>query len=235
MADTPVSGSFPSFPEEELLPVSALSDLVFCARRWGLVHLEGLWSDNLATVEGALLHQRVDRPAVEVCEGVRLVRSLEIHSLRLGLVGRADVVEFHPVEQGGVELAELSGRWRVVPVEYKRGRRREELSFEVQLCAQAMCLEEMLGAEIREGLLYFGKTRNRRVVELGEGLRREVERQAARMHRLWRRGETPPPEVGPKCRHCSLEGLCLPGAVRPGRRVRTYLGRAVAAALRGED
>jgi CRISPR-associated exonuclease Cas4 len=134
------------FTEAELLPLSALQHLAFCERQWGLIHLEQVWDENRLTVEGRHLHERADEPASENRRDLRIARGLRIRSLRLGLVGRADVVEFHRLPQEDepstdtLTLAGVAGRWRPLPVEYKRGRPKADAWDEVQLCAQALCL-----------------------------------------------------------------------------------------------
>jgi CRISPR-associated exonuclease Cas4 len=220
------------FAEDDLLPISGLQHLRFCARQWGLIHLEQQWEENRLTAEGRLLHERTHEAGTEARPGVVTARGLHLRSLRFGLTGQADVVEFEEAPEGGsrtVELPGRAGRWRPFPVEYKRGRRKADSCDEVQLCAQALCLEEMLGVEIGEGALYYGAARRRVDVSFGEGLRAETEELARRMHALYSAGRTPPPEYGKKCESCSLAERCLPRAA--ARRVARYL----AGALRSEE
>src|SRR6266567_7026185 len=143
------------YDEEDLLPLSALQHLVFCERQCALIHIEGVWADNALTVEGSHLHDRVDEmgPRIESRGDLRIARGVALRSLRLGLSGRADVIEFHRVTEGGVELAGVSGLWRPFPVEYKRGRPKRDRCDEVQVCAQARCLEEMLETAVPAGAL----------------------------------------------------------------------------------
>ena len=143
----PIVESKSKYAEDDLLPLSALQHLLFCERQCALIHIEQVWDDNALTVQGQFLHERVDRVDAERHPGVRIERALPLRSDRLRLVGRADVVEFHAIP-GEPE------RHQPVPVEYKRGRRRRWLHDEVQLCAQAMCLEEMLGVAVPRGALY---------------------------------------------------------------------------------
>jgi CRISPR-associated exonuclease Cas4 len=205
------------FLEDDLLPLSALQHLVFCARQWGLIHLEQVWMENRLTAEGRLLHEAADRTYTETREGVLVWRGLRIRSLRLGLAGRADAVEFRPAP---------------FPVEYKHGRKKLDDCDAVQLCAQALCLEEMLGCRIESGALFYGQTRRRMPVEFGTALRARTETLAARLHEWTRRGRTPPPEYGPKCGGCSLIEVCRPKAEHSAAR---YLERALAASLRGDE
>lgn len=226
-----------AFTEDDLLPLSALQHLLFCERRAALVHVEGIWAENPFTVDGRHLNERAEGPDYETHGDIRVARGLSLRSLRLGLSGKADVVEFHPVaealsgpnppERGsghmGVALPGVSGHWRPFPVEYKRGRLRHEEGYEVQLCAQALCLEEMLNVEVPAGALFYGKTHRRLEVEFDSNLRNETESAAGRLHQLVRSGETPPARYDKKCESCSLIDLCLPTALTARRSVRRYL------------
>jgi len=234
------------FSEDDLLPVSALADLVFCERRAALHLIEGLWDDNPFTVEGHLLHERAHEPETETRGDVRIARGLRLRSLRLGLTGKADVVEFHRVDCGmrnaecRVEDPGLPASrppttehpqppsvaaWRPFPVEYKRGRPKANRCDEVQLCAQALCLEEMLGVEVPAGAVFYGKTVRRLEVVFDLKLRLETEAAAARLHELIRAGRTPPALYDKKCESCSLINLCLPKAAT-GRSAERYLAQA---------
>ena len=225
------------FDEDDLLPLSALQHLLFCERRAALVHIEGVWAENVATIEGAHLHEKTHTTqSTEVRGDLRIASALCLRSLRLGLSGKADVVEFHRVKefslpsQGllaeGVSLPGVSGLWRPFPVEYKRGRLRHEKGYEVQLCAQALCLEEMLNVEVPAGAIFYGKTRRRYEVDFDHKLREETVAAAARLHKLARERKTPPARYEKKCEKCSLLNLCMPKAVTPRRNVRRYLSQA---------
>lgn len=218
------------YSEDDLLPISALQHLAYCPRQCALIHIERVWAENRFTAEGNLLHRRADSLTRESRGRLHVARSLRLHSYRLGLAGIADVVEFHEVadEETGVALKGLNGRWMVVPVEYKRGRPKESDCDEVQLCAQALCLEEMMNAAINEGFLYYGKTHRRRSVSFDDTLRQRTEDLAAELHRLFDSAKTPPPEHGPKCENCSLKEQCLPEAGR--RSAESYLRRMLDAA-----
>jgi CRISPR-associated exonuclease Cas4 len=222
------------YTEDDLVPLSALQHLRFCERQCALIHVEGLWAENRLTVEGAHLHRKVHDGPDEARGDVRTVRGMPLRSLRLGLVGQADAVEFHrrkgsADEPPGVRLDGAPGEWIPFPVEYKRGRPKRDRSDELQLCAQALCLEEMLSVPISRGALFYGETRRRRDVELDAGLRAETEDAAARVHRLLAGGVTPRALREPKCESCSLLHLCLPEAQAPGRSASRYLARALAA------
>ena len=207
------------YSEDDLLPISALQHLLFCERQCALIHIEQLWSENLFTAQGRIMHERVDGGGRESRGRVRLAYALALHSFRLGLVGKADVVEFH---------LEDSGHWQPFPVEHKRGRPKKEDWDKVQLCAQAVCLEEMLGCAVPAGAIFYGKTRRRQEVLFGEPLRREVVETAARLHQLIGAGLTPPPVRDGRCDSCSLFGLCLPDGVAVGHSVMAYLAKELA-------
>ena len=213
------------YSEDDLIPVSALADFTFCERRAALHFIERVWEDNLFTAEGTILHERVDDESASETRGnLRIARSVWLRSLVLGLVGKADVVEFHKTELGGVKLEGASGLWLPFPVEYKRGYLRPERSFEIQLCAQALCLEEMLGGNIPSGAIFYGKTRRRMDVVFDKALRTETEEAAKKVHKLIESGSTPPPEYSAKCKKCSLVELCLPKA---SSKANNYLAKAM--------
>ena len=177
------------YSDDDLLPLSGLQHLMFCERQWGLIHIEQIWEENRLTAEGRVLHERTHQPGSDNRPGIRTARGLRLHSLRLGLIGQADVVEFRRAESG-VALPETDGFWRPFPVEYKRGRPKKNACDEVQLCAQALCLEEMFTCQISEGSLFYGEPRRRRPVVFSVALRTRTESLAARMHELClRRGD----------------------------------------------
>jgi CRISPR-associated exonuclease Cas4 len=208
--------SEPVFTEDQLLPVSALQHLVFCERQAALIHLEQVWADSAATVEGAHLHEAVDAGTGESRGDIRVARGLSVRSLRLGLSGKADVVEFRRVAgsvEPGVELPGSQGGFLPFPVEYKRGKPKRHRADEVQLCAQALCLEEMLGVPVPEGALFYGKTRRRLAVSFDRALRELTERAAVRLHQLFTTRITPSAVWEEKCRECSLLDICQPRAL----------------------
>jgi len=219
------------YSEDDLLPLSGLQHLTFCERQWGLIHIEQIWEENRLTAEGRVLHERAHQPGAENRPNIRTSRGLRLHSLRLGLVGQADIVEFHRSAEG-VVLPEVEGSWRPFPVEYKRGKPKRDAYDEVQLCAQALCLEEMFSCDVSEGALYYGDPRRRSQVIFNGKLRARTEAIASRMHELYAVGTTPLAAYEPKCDSCSLLARCLPRllAKRPG--VARYLARALAV---GED
>jgi CRISPR-associated exonuclease Cas4 len=204
-----------------------LQHLAFCERRWALVQIESIWSDNRFTAEGNALHQRAHSGEIESRPGALIRRKLLLHSLRLGLTGQADIVEFQP-SATGLRLAGHRGLWTAFPIEYKRSRDKAgSKAYHVQLCAQALCLEEMLGCAVAEGAIYDGAKRRRQPVEFTPELRARTEALAARMHLLFDRRSTPPPVFTKACKSCSLVDDCYPEPLsRPGR-VAEYLKSAL--------
>ena len=221
------------YSEDDLIPVSALADFTFCERRAALHFIENVWEDNIFTAEGTILHNRVDDASASEARGnVRITHSVWLRSLALGLVGKADVVEFHKTEADGVKLEGISGLWLPFPVEYKRGYLRHELSFAIQLCAQALCLEEMLGGNIPSGAIFYGKTRRRMDIVFDSKLRMETKDTAKKVHELIESGITPKAEYSAKCKKCSLVELCLPKA---SSKASNYLMNAVDSASGTEE
>ena len=199
-----------SYREEDYLQLSGIQHFAFCPRQWALIHLENLWQENLQTAQGQLLHQRCHDAGQDESRGDLLIlRDLRISSPSLGLSGACDVVEFHR-DPKGVSLQGRDGLWMPYPVEYKRGKPKPHQADELQLCAQAICLEEMLCCSIPEGALFYGEPRRRQTVTLDESLRQIVKEMAEQMHQYAQRGYTP--KVKPKkgCSACSLKDLCLP-------------------------
>ena len=187
--------------EEEPLPLSALNHLLFCERRCALIHIEGVFVENAFTLQGGLLHETADTPGYETRSGVRVVRALPLYSRRLGLSGKADIVEF----TGGPR-----GRATPCPVDYKRGARRRWDNDDVQLCAQALCLEEMLNVDVPRGAIFHAASKRRREVEFTPELRDGTIEAARRLHELVRQARVPPAVLMPKCEGCSLKGICIP-------------------------
>jgi CRISPR-associated exonuclease Cas4 len=201
------------YSESDLLMLSALQHLAFCERQCCLIHIEQAWSENRLTAEGRILHERVHEQEAESRGNLQIVRGLKLRSLKLGLSGVADVVEFHRVEEGaGIRLPGKKGFWRVYPVEYKRGKPKKDESDEVQLCGQAICLEEMTGAKIETGALYYGSQHKRHEVIFNEELRGRTETIARRLHELVSAAITPKAVYEKKCDNCSLIDVCMPEA-----------------------
>jgi CRISPR-associated exonuclease Cas4 len=190
---------------------------MYCERQCALIHIEQLWTENLFTAEGRIMHDKVDTANKESRGNIRIEYGVPMRSLRLGLIGKADVVEFHRMDDG---------MWMPFPVEYKRGKPKIGDCDKVQLCAQAICLEEMLNVEIKSGALFYGRTRRREDVVFDEKLRMETENAANKVHALIESGTTPKPEYSKKCKKCSLYELCMP---KVSRKVSNYLMKAVGA------
>ncbi len=236
------------FSETDLVPLSALQHLMFCERQCALIHIEQLWKDNVLTLEGSHMHRKVDEtgPRRERRGDLVISRGLPLRSLELGLSGRADVVEFHRVldpavgapTDGGmrpaVRLKGITGWWRPSPVDYKRGKPKADRCDEVQLCAQALCLEEMLGGAVPEGALFYGKNQRRKEIVFDDGLRELTIDASRRLHELIESGRTPKAVKEPKCKNCSLVELCLPETMKQGRSAKAYLRRMIGTAG-GED
>lgn len=213
------------YTEDELIPISALQHWVYCPRQCALIHIEQVWTENVFTAQGRGLHEKVHDADTEMRDGVRIVRGLRLHSLALGLVGQADVVEFVSAETG-TALPGIEGLWRPFPVEYKRGKPKPDASDEIQLCAQAMCLEEMLGLSISEGALFYGRPRRRKKVEFTEALRQETMHAAQQLHGLFRQGQTPRVAYSKKCPSCSLVKVCMPSITGIRKDIWHYLSKA---------
>jgi CRISPR-associated exonuclease Cas4 len=236
------------YAEDDLLPLSALQHLVFCERQCALIHIEQQWRDNWLTLEGSHSHSRVHEQAQrrELRGDILITRGLPLRSLRLGLSGRADVVEFHRVPgrqehlhrtgdvSHEVAVAGLPGFWRPFPVEYKRGKPKTDSCDEVQLCAQALCLEEMLHVSVSAGALFYGRIQRRHDVAFGADLRARTEKACGRLRELLDGGIAPRVSREPKCTSCSLLEICQPAATAPGRSAARYLARAVARSRAGD-
>ena len=201
------------YDEDDLIHLASLNQYAYCPRRCALIHIEQLWSENLFTAEGRIMHDKVDTAKREKRGDVRIEYSVPLRSLRLGLIGKADVVEFHRQEKN----------WHPYPVEYKRGKPKKDNCDKVQLCAQAMCLEEMLNCTITEGALFYGTTRRREDVVFDTALRTETEETAKSVHELIGSGITPEPEYSKKCKSCSLLELCLPKTCGKKGKASAYL------------
>ena len=204
----------------EPIPLSALQHAVYCLRQAALIHVERLWADNRFTAEGNVLHAVADKGGSRRVRGVRRVMSLPIASRRLNIAGVADVVEFLPAPGGETAF----------PIEYKRGKPKLHRADEVQLCAQALCLEEMTGKPVPEGALFYAETKRRLVVPFDDELRRQTEDVVRELAVVLASGRTPPPTVKrERCRACSLLELCRPDIV--ARSVRAWRARMVERSL----
>ena len=196
--------------DDEFLALSGIQHFVFCRRQWALIHIEQLWAENVLTTQGNIAHERAHDEALRERRGdVLTVRGLYVRSPELGIAGKCDVVEFH-LDPTGHPLHGEDGLWRPVPVEYKHGRSKVGDEDRMQLCAQAMCLEEMFACEIATAYLYYAGTHSRERVELSEELRGSVRTAVDEMHRLYNRHYVPKVKPTKACRSCSLFELCSP-------------------------
>ena len=195
--------------EEALIPLSALQHFLFCPRQCALIHVEQLWAEDRATAEGRAMHERADTAPPERRQGVKILRALTLRSFTLGVTGKADVVELRDGQP--------------YPVEYKRGKPKAHRADEVQLCAQAICLEEMFGTTVPRGALFYGVTRRRMEVEFDDTLRTLTHDVAQQARALLASGQTPPPVLKPSCTNCSLHDLCAPEALQSPMHVATWL------------
>lgn len=204
--------------DDDLVMISALSHYSYCPRRCALIHIEQVWTENQFTAEGRIMHERVHEAGNESRGTVRIGRGLPLRSSRLGLVGVADVVEFRKVEKCP---------WQPYPVEYKRGKPKPDHSDVVQLCAQALCLEEMLSVTVSDGAMFYGRTKRRLDVVFHEDLRRTTEKTVADTRQLILSGITPPPEYSRKCESCSIKRECMPKTIGKHLSVSTYVRKLI--------
>lgn len=219
--------------DDDYISISALQHFVFCERQVALIYIERAWDDNPYTVEGQHIHTIADSQTVEVRGNVRIARGLYLKSTRLGIYGKADIVEFHKQNKEsvdsvgntyvGVSLEGAEGFWLPFPIEYKRGRRRHVEGNEVQVCAQALCLEEMLGTSISSGAIYYGKSGRRHLINIDKGLREKTEAAITDLRKLLNDSLTPSAIYSKKCEYCSLIDICFPKTMSVKRSVERYL------------
>lgn len=216
------------YSEEDLLPLSGIQHIAFCERQWALIHVEGQWEENVRTVEGKHIHERVDQPFISETRGtVHTTRSVPLISKKLGLRGLADVIEYvkvdDPKENESIRIEGRVGRWSVIPVEYKRGKPKPDDRDTVQLCAQAMALEEMLIIDIPYGYLYYNEIRRREKVAFNDALRTRVEFLANKMHWMIDNSHVPAPKKEKHCLRCSLYEICQPDWITSDGIVSKYI------------
>ena len=214
------------YSEEDWLALSGIQHFSFCKRQWALIHVEQLWSENYLTTAGHLEHERAHDYASSESRGdVLIMRDLRVYSRTLGATGACDVVEFHKSDDG-VPLQGRSGFWLPYTVEYKHGKAKSIDADRLQLCAEAMCLEEMLACDIPEGALFYQQTRRREKVRLDEALRETVKADFQQMHDFFLRGWTPKPKRIRACASCSLRDLCLP-ELQKYQSAKTYIEKSL--------
>ncbi len=227
------------YSEEDFLQLSGIQHYIFCRRQWALIHLEQQWAENERTVDGKFMHEHAhDAASHEKRGSILIARGMYIHSRQLGLSGQCDIVEFHrtdltvPDEDGssethspeGIPLHGYSGLWLPYPVEYKRGHAKPDRCDEAQVCAQAVCLEEMYCCHVHYGAIYYGQNRRRIEVEFTEELRETVRKSSIEMHDLYYKGYTPKAHRRKCCESCSLMEQCMPELPEEGS-VALYLQR----------
>ena len=200
------------YTEDDFIMISALQHYVYCPRQCGLIHVDDVWSENLFTTRGNILHEKVDTDTYETRGTKRTVRGLRIHSFCFGITGRCDVVEFRNSDNGE----------EVMPVEFKSGEPKDDISDKVQLCAQVLCLEEMLSTKIKKGAFFYGKIRRRDIVEIDDGLRSQTESIITSVREIISSKKVPTAEYTSKCRNCSLLDICQPKAMN-NRKLNNYI------------
>lgn len=214
------------YTEDDYLMLSGLQHFTFCRRQWALIHVEHLWEENLRTVEGNLMHETAHDTTFRESRGdLYILRGVSIHSASLGVAGKCDVLEYRRSDTG-ISLTGKDGLWQPYPVEYKKGASKENSADRLQLCGQAMCLEEMLCCKIPEGALFYGETRRREIVEFTEEMRNSVKDYLLEMHEYAKRGYTPKVKPTKSCNACSLKELCLPRLLRQNS-VKKYIADAL--------
>ena len=213
--------------EDEFLLLSGIQHYAFCRRQWALIHIEDVWSENERTMSGKLMHEHAHDPHFTEKRGDLIIaRDMPVVSQRLRISGKCDVVEFRRDDDRGISIFGRKGRWLPYPVEYKRGSPKVSDADRLQLCAQAVCLEEMLLCPpIEEAYLYYGETKRRELVPLTSELRNRVELLFSEMHELQTRGHTPRTKPSKSCKSCSLKDICLPKLPAADRSVSAYLDK----------
>ena len=201
------------YAEDDMLMLSGIQHYAFCPRQWALIHIEQQWNENLLTTEGHIMHQHVDDPFYRQKMGEHIcLRSVSLASKELGLYGISDIVELHPTDdcKNAITHPSYPGFWMPYPIEYKHGKPKRDNIDDVQLMAQAMCLEEQYGIHISHGAIFYGMIRRRIEVEFTEELRSAVVAYAKAMHELFSLRVIPKADVHPYCRNCSLKDICMP-------------------------
>ena len=199
------------YKEEDYLQLSGIQHVAFCRRQWALTHIENQWNENLRTVQGRILHSSVhDSKSFEKRGSLLISRGMPVSSRTLGISGICDVVEFRE-SKDGVKLHNRNGTWLPVPVEYKKGKPKDNDSDNLQLCCQAMCIEEMLLCPtIENAFLYYGEPVKRVAVSLDNELRDKCKKMIEEMHTLFEKRYTPIVKMSKSCNACSLKDICLP-------------------------
>ena len=215
------------YSEEDFLQLSGIQHFQFCRRQWALAYIEMQWQENVKTVEGRILHEKAHDTKIKEKRGDLIVaRAMPVHSWEMGVSGECDIVEFHK-ENEGISLFGKEGFYKVVPIEYKRGKPKTDDSDILQVTAQAMCLEEMMCCAITYGYIYYGETRHRTKIDFTEEVRKKVRNIFAEMHRYYNQRYTPKVKISKKCNACSLKDICLP-VLNKNKSVSGYIDRFIA-------
>lgn len=212
-----------TYSQDELLMLSNIQHYSFCKRQWSFIAVENQWVDNKLTVEGTNIHKKADDETfIEVRKDVIISRAIPIVSYELGLSGKCDVVEFHK-DENGITLPKKLGKYMPVPIEYKRGSKKADDIDIIQLCAQGLCLEEMLGANIPRGYMFYHKSRRREEIILTESLKTKVKDLCAEMHEALKNEIFFPAELKSGCKSCSFYDICLPELFSKNKSVQSYI------------
>lgn len=218
------------FEDFDRLSLSSLKQYIYCKRRFALMYVECEWGSNYKIVEGDLFHERVDNPLFSEKRGdLHISRSVPIYSDVMNLYGVADIIEFIK-DDSGIKIHGKRERWRINPVEYKNGKPEKSNADNFQLCAQALCLEEMFNTNIEHGDIYYGKIKRRVTVDFTNELRSDVKEQVKNMKELLEQQLLPPKPKNQNCSLCSLENVCIPTIIRN----QTSVKDRIAAIVKGE-
>lgn len=212
-----------NYRDEDLLPISALQHLAFCERQCALIHVEREWEENERTAEGKVIHERVDEGYRAYRKGLKQFTSVQVRSRILGISGRLDMLELSQIGDGAdnCTFLHLKGHWQLQPVEFKRGKPKKTDIDRVQVCAQALCLEEMTGSRIEQGSLFYAQLRRRTDVEIDDALRTRTLNLIRRLREIVAQSELPPPVLKRHCQSCSLIQICQP-KVSSGKKTSAY-------------
>jgi CRISPR-associated exonuclease Cas4 len=208
------------YNEEDCIMISGLQHIVFCPRQWGLIHIEQQWEENYLTAEGRQLHERVDSGYKEFRKGIRQYSSLSVRSLKYGIYGIADLVEAIKNEDetgANIDSFGLKGHWTLYPVEFKHGKPKSDNCDKIQLCAQALCLEEMTNTRDPVGAIFYGEIKRRDEIDFTDDLRKETIKYIELAHKLMETGTLPPPKYEKHCKLCSMIDLCMPNKLNKNK------------------
>lgn len=212
------------YREEDYLMISGIQHFVFCRRQWALIHIEQQWEENFHTVDGEIMHQRAhDGFSCERRKDVIISRGMPVFSRTMGVTGVCDIVEYHRAEDG-IYIRKFNDKFQVLPIEYKRGKPKENDSDILQMVAQAMCIEEMIGCTLDKGAIFYGETKRRMEVVLTDAHRERVRSMFDEMHQYYERGYTPKVRKTKACGLCSLKNICLP-ELEKAKSVKQYVAR----------